>query len=89
MGSTPASTPVVVLGQAKCVVPSRGISPEEVARVVGRLRRGWIGVYVTTGSFSRRAQIEIVDDQYPVILITGGTLASTVRRMVQANQPRR
>jgi hypothetical protein len=84
MGSTRASTPVVVLGQAKCIKPSSSISPEQVARVVARLRRGWIGVYVTTGSFSRQAQIEIVDDQYPVVLIAGGTLAETVRRMAES-----
>ena len=85
MGSIAASTPVVVLGQAKCIAPSTSISPEQVARVVARLRRGWIGVYVTTGSFSRQAQVEIIDDQYPVVLISGGTLAATVRRMAQAN----
>ncbi|WP_234786853.1 restriction endonuclease [Mycolicibacterium monacense] len=85
MGSLKASTPVVVLGQAKCIQPTSSVSPEQVARVVARLRRGWIGVYVTTGSFSRQAQVEIIDDQYPVVLIAGGTLAATVRRMVQAN----
>lgn len=85
MGSISASTPVVVLGQAKCIQPTSSISPEQVARVVARLRRGWIGVYVTTGSFSRQAQVEIIDDQYPVVLISGGTLAATVRRMAQAN----
>jgi hypothetical protein len=85
MGSLAASTPVVVLGQAKCILPSSTISPEQVARVVARLRRGWIGVYVTTGSFSKQAQVEIIDDQYPVVLISGGTLAATVRRMAQAN----
>lgn len=85
MGSIAASTPVVVLGQAKCVLPTSSISPEQVARVVARLRRGWIGVYVTTGSFSRQAQVEIIDDQYPVVLISGGTLAAAVRQMAQAN----
>ena len=80
MGSVAASTPVVVLGQAKCIKPSSAVSPEQVARVVARLRRGWIGVYVTTGSFSRQAQIEIIDDQYPVVLISGGTLAASVAR---------
>ncbi|AMO59916.1 restriction endonuclease [Mycolicibacterium phlei] len=85
VGPLNGSTPVVVLGQAKCIQPTSSISPEQVARVVARLRRGWIGVYVTTGSFSRQAQVEIIDDQYPVVLISGGTLASTVRRMVQAN----
>lgn len=85
MGSVAASTPVVVLGQAKCILPSSAVSPEQVARVVARLRRGWIGVYVTTGSFSRQAQIEIIDDQYPLVLISGGTLAASVRKMAQAN----
>jgi Restriction endonuclease len=85
MGSLSASTPVVVLGQAKCIAPSTSVSPEQVARVVARLRRGWIGVYVTTGSFSRQAQVEIIDDQYPLVLIAGATLAETVRRMAQAN----
>ncbi|MGN0064783.1 MAG: restriction endonuclease [Nocardioides sp.] len=85
MGSLSASTPVVVLGQAKCIKPSSSISPEQVARVVARLKRGWIGVYVTTGSFSKQAQIEIIDDQYPVVLIPGAVLAETVRRMAQAN----
>lgn len=85
MGSLSASTPVVVLGQAKCIKPASTISPEQVARVVARLRRGWIGVYVTTGSFSKQAQAEIIDDQYPIVLIAGGALAETVRRMAQAN----
>ena len=85
VGPLNASTPVVVLGQAKCIQPTSSVSPEQVARVVARLRRGWIGVYVTTGSFSRQAQVEIIDDQYPVVLIAGGTLAATVRRMVQSN----
>ena len=85
MGSIRASTPVVVLGQAKCIKISSSISPEQVARVVARLRRGWIGVYVTTGSFSAQAQVEIIDDQYPVVLIAGGVLASTIHKMAQAN----
>jgi AspBHI-like restriction endonuclease/restriction endonuclease len=57
---TPANnTPLVVLGQAKCINPNSAISPDQVARVVARLRRGWIGVFVTTGTFSRQAQIEV------------------------------
>ena len=85
VGAAGSSTPVVVLGQAKCVLPSTSISPEQVARVVARLRRGWIGVFVTTGSFSRQAQVEIIDDQYPVVLIPGSVLASTVRRLAAAS----
>jgi hypothetical protein len=81
VGSPEHSTPMIVLGQAKCIKPSSSVSPDEVARLVARLRRGWLGVFVTTGSFSRQAQVEIIDDQYPVILVPGRALLMHVRRI--------
>jgi len=85
VGSVDANTPLVVLGQAKCVTPSSSISPDQVARVVARLRRGWLGAFVTTGSFSKQAQVEVIDDQYPVVLIPGRALAEEVRRLAAAS----
>ena len=85
VGSVSANTPLVVLGQAKCVAPETSISPDQVARVVARLRRGWVGVFVTTGHFSRQAQVEVIDDQYPLVLIGGKTLADEVRRLAYAS----
>lgn len=85
VGTPASSTPLVVLGQAKCVAPGSSISPDQVARVVARLRRGWIGVFVTTGTFSRQAQVEVIDDQYPLVLVDGRTLAEQVHRMAAAN----
>lgn len=85
VGSLGANTPVVVLGQAKCIDPESSISPDQVARVVARLRRGWIGVFVTTASFSKQAQVEVVDDQYPLILIPGKELANEVSRIAAAD----
>ncbi|BCB81201.1 hypothetical protein Pflav_076110 [Phytohabitans flavus] len=83
---TPANnTPLVVLGQAKCITPTSSISPDQVARVVARLRRGWIGVFVTTGVFTKQAQIEVIDDQYPLVLVDGKTLAEQVLRMAAAD----
>lgn len=81
VGSLGANTPVVILGQAKCINPDSSISPDQVARVVARLRRGWIGVFVTTGTYSKQAQVEVVDDQYPLILISGAELSSEVQRI--------
>lgn len=78
VGSPESNTPLVVLGQAKCVAPGSSISPDQVARVVARLRRGWIGVFVTTGVFSRQAQVEVVDDEYPLVLVNGRVLAEQV-----------
>ncbi|MDG4822721.1 restriction endonuclease [Asanoa sp. WMMD1127] len=78
VGTTGSNTPLVVLGQAKCVSSKTSIGADQVARVVARLRRGWIGVYVTTGVFSRQAQIEIIDDQYPLVLVNGRELVEQV-----------
>ena len=66
------------------MVPRSSISPDQVARVVARLRRGWLGVYVTTGVFSKQAQVEVIDDQYPVVLIPGKTLSEEVRKIAAA-----
>lgn len=81
VGPGTGSTPLVVLGQAKCVHPDSSISPDQVARLVARLRRGWVGIFVTTGTFSKQAQVEIVDDQYPVVLVNGRRVAEVVRRV--------
>ncbi|MFD3405249.1 restriction endonuclease [Kribbella sp. NPDC058693] len=75
VGSGLAGTSLVVLGQAKCIKPGSSVSAEEIARVVARLRRGWIGVYVTTGCYSEPAQLEMVEDQYPIVLVNGMHLA--------------
>ncbi len=83
VGNTDSSTPLTVLGQAKCIKPGSSISPDEVARVVARLRRGWIGVFVTTGVFSKQAQVEVIDDEYPVVLVSGGLLAKEAIRLAE------
>jgi hypothetical protein len=73
---------IVVLGQAKCEsrkTPTNGL---DVARTVARLRRGWIGVYVTTSFFSDKTQQEVLQDRYPILLINGRTLAEEVRTAI-------
>ncbi|MBO2461445.1 restriction endonuclease [Actinomadura violacea] len=81
IGSGTAIAKLIVLGQAKCVLPNTTISADQVARVVARLQRGWIGVFVTTGVFSESAQAEIVEDRYPIILVNGLLLAEQLRHM--------
>jgi AspBHI-like restriction endonuclease/restriction endonuclease len=71
-------TSAVVLGQAKCVTPGAEVGGLALARVVARLQRGWIGVFVTTGLFSRAAQIELAEDKYPVVLINGRHLVQVI-----------
>ena len=50
--------------------PRTAISPDQVQRWSPGSRRGWDGVYVTAGIFSKIAQIEVIDDQYPLVPLT-------------------
>jgi hypothetical protein len=78
IGSDLACTKLVVLGQAKCEKPDKPTGGNHIARTVARLRRGWIGVYVTTSYFSESVQREVWQDKYPIILINGKRLAEEV-----------
>lgn len=73
-----SSTSIVVLGQAKCEKVDVATSGVHIARTVARLRRGWIGVYVTTSFFSVPVQEEVFEDRYPVVLIHGLRLAQEI-----------
>jgi hypothetical protein len=81
VGSGFSKASLVVLGQAKCEAPNSSTSGKDIARTVARLRRGWIGCYVTTGTFSTHTQQEVADDRYPLILIPGGQVARSMRAM--------
>ncbi len=81
VGSSFASTSLVVLGQAKLKVPATGsVSGEELARVVARLRRGWVGAFVTTGAYSTQSQREVIVDEYPLVLVNGARVSHEVRQ---------
>lgn len=74
-----ARTRLVVLGQAKCETGVTG--GLHLARTVARLRRGWLGVFVTAGYYSQAAQREVLDDEYPLVLIHGLRLAHETLRL--------
>ncbi|MMZ55265.1 hypothetical protein D1872_171110 [compost metagenome] len=73
---------LVVLGQAKCEKPNTPTNGNHIARTVARLKRGWIGVYVTTSYFSESVQREIIDDSYPIVLVHGLRLAQEVLKII-------
>ena len=75
----------VLLGQAKCEKLDKPKNGLHIARLAARLRRGWIGAYVTTSWFSIPVQREILVDRYPVVLVDGLRLVQVVRRHVNDN----
>lgn len=84
LGSDFSRVKVVVLGQAKCerlTAPTNGV---HLARTVARLRRGWIGVYVTTSYFSDSSQREVIEDQYPILMVHGLRLAREVTELTSS-----
>lgn len=78
LGSGFSKIKQIVFGQAKCEAPSSTTGGQHVARTVARLRRGWIGAYVTLGAFSDAVQREVIDDEYPLLLVPGATVAREV-----------
>lgn len=79
---------IVVLGQAKCIKPENSVSGKDIARTVARLKRGWIGSFVTTGIFSKKVQEEIYNDKYPLMLINGKLIADTISKYMHENNIR-
>ena len=78
LGSGFSKVKVILLGQAKCENPNKPTSGVHISRTVARLKRGWIGAYVTTSFFSEPMQREIIEDQYPLLMINGLELAREV-----------
>ncbi|MCX7571729.1 restriction endonuclease [Tumebacillus sp. DT12] len=72
---------LIVLGQAKCEKFDSPTNGKDIARTVARLKRGWIGVYVTTSFFSQPVQREVIEDGYPLLLVNGLRLAQEVMKM--------
>jgi hypothetical protein len=82
IGESFGKAKLIVLGQAKCVSLDAPTNGNHIARTVARLRRGWLGVFVTTSYFSIQAQREVIEDRYPIVLICGRRLAREVRSML-------
>ncbi len=70
---------IILLGQAKCESIGAPTGGNHIARTVARLKRGWIGSYVTTSYFSPDVQQEIIEDSYPILLVNGDKLVKTVK----------
>ena len=75
----------VILGQAKCEKLNKPTNGLHTARLAARLRRGWVGVYVTTSYFSIPVQREVLSDRYPILLVDGARLATLIRNHLQSS----
>ena len=78
-GTVLGGTRILVFGQAKCrtnyETAAAAEDAKEIARVAARLQRGYLGVFVTTGTYKQSKQKEVAVDGYPIVLINGRQLA--------------
>jgi hypothetical protein len=86
LGSGFSKVELIVLGQAKCEGLNTPTGGNHIARTVARLKRGWLGVYVTTSYFSDSVQREVIEDKYPIILIHGRRVAEEVAKIVYESE---
>ena len=82
LGSEFSAAKIIVLGQAKCVGLNSPTHGNHIARTIARLKRGWIGVFVTTSYFSEAVQQEVIEDRYPIVLVHGKRVAEEVIKIV-------
>lgn len=77
----PVGYEVKLRGEVKRYGIANGVGPGEVSRLVARLRRGEYGIFVTTSYYSRQAQAEVLEDEYPVKLFSGVDLVRFLREL--------
>jgi hypothetical protein len=69
------------LGEAKKWTRANAVGAKDVSRLVARLARGQYGIFVTTSYYSRQAQKEVLDDGYPVKLLSGIDLIQMMKEL--------
>lgn len=82
IGEEFSTVKLIVLGQAKCEKINNPTGGNHISRTVARLKRGWIGAYVTTSYFSESVQQEVYEDHYPLILINGLQIAKETLKII-------
>jgi len=69
------------MGEAKKYQRSSPVQPKDVSRLVARLGRGEYGIFVTTSYFTKQTQREVLQDAYPVRLISGSDLINMMKEL--------
>lgn len=64
-----------VFVEAKRWNPKHGVGVKPVSRLISRIKHRDLGVFVTTSYFDTQVQRELIDDNHPVLLVSGGDIA--------------
>ncbi len=64
-----------VFVEAKRWSPDHGVGVKPVSRLISRIKHRDLGVFITTSYFDSQVQKELIDDNHPVLLVSGGDIA--------------
>ena len=85
----PLAYEISFLGEVKRYAANTVVDPKSVSRLVARLSRKQYGIFVTTSYFSNQAQREVLEDDYPVHLMSGIDLANMVLQLKLTDHTRK
>lgn len=66
--------------EAKCFGSRNPVGVKETSRLISRLRHRQFGILVTTSFVARQAYEEIIDDEHPILIISGRDIVETLKR---------
>lgn len=61
--------------EAKCYKETNSVGVRELSRLISRLRHSEFGVFVTTSFVAEQAYQELVEDNHPVVVISGADVS--------------
>lgn len=82
VGHTDHQIQLTAIVEAKLWKENSDIGVKSMSRLISRIKHRDIGVFITTSCFNKQVQKELIDDNHPVILISGGDIA----RVLIANE---
>ena len=59
------------LTEAKCYNLNNSVGVKETSRLISRIKHRQFGIFVTTSFIGNQAYKEIIEDQQPIVVITG------------------
>ena len=74
LGSTQAPVTTFFALEAKCYQTDSSVGVKETSRLISRIKNREFGIMVTTSYIGLQAYEEIVADNHPIIIISGGDI---------------
>ena len=65
--------------EAKCYSPDHGVGVKDMSRLISRIKHREFGIFVTTSYINKTAYKEVVEDQHPILFITGSDIVRILK----------